>query len=107
MATTVADPIIAFGDDTQRQTGRLLHFLRARFMTNGWQHYEEQRMLRALQAIDHPGVLADMQSARFLRAGVDGKATPNNYRFGCRVDKLLRHPPLAVPRWRHGDKTGG
>jgi hypothetical protein len=73
MATTVADPIITFGDDAQRQTGRLLHFLRAQFMANGWQRYEQQRMLRALHAIDHPGVLADAQSARCLAAGADGQ----------------------------------
>jgi hypothetical protein len=32
------------------------------------------------------------------------KATPNNYRFGCRVGKLLRNPPFSPQRWRRGMK---
>ena len=46
-----------------------MHVLRAWFRTNGWQRYDEQRMLRALHAIDHPGVLADAHAARLREAG--------------------------------------
>jgi hypothetical protein len=33
------------------------------------------------------------------RQPCSAKATRNNDRFDCRVDKLLRHPPFAALRW--------
>lgn len=63
MAIALADPIAALREEARQRARRTFWFLRARRVTQGWQHYEEQRMLRAVQAIDHPGVLADMQVA--------------------------------------------
>jgi hypothetical protein len=73
MGTTFANPLIAHGDDAQHQIRRSMHVLRAWFRTNGWQRYDEQRMLRALHAIDHPGVLADALSARLHAAGASNQ----------------------------------
>jgi len=63
MGTILANPLIAHGDDAQHPTQRSMHVLRAWFRTNGWQRYDEQRMLRALHAIDHPGMLANAHTA--------------------------------------------
>jgi hypothetical protein len=63
MATALTDPNITLRDDTHRRVHRTLRLLRYRFITIGWQRYQEQRMFRVLSTIDHPGVLEDARIA--------------------------------------------
>jgi hypothetical protein len=63
MATVLVDPNVTLRDDTYRRARRAFRLFRYRFITNGWQRYQEQRMFRVLSTIDHPGVLADAQIA--------------------------------------------
>jgi hypothetical protein len=62
MAATATDPISAPRDDTRDDLLHQAH-LSLRIVVNSWRRYEERRMVRAVQWIDHPGVLADMQAA--------------------------------------------
>ena len=62
MAATATDPISAPRDDTRDDLLQQAH-LSLRVVMRSWQRYEERRMVRAVQSIDHPGVLADLQAA--------------------------------------------
>jgi hypothetical protein len=63
MATALTDPNITLRDDAHRRVRRTLRLLQYRFVTTGWQRYQEQRMFRVLRTIDHPGVLEDARIA--------------------------------------------
>jgi hypothetical protein len=63
MATAAASSIGALRHNAPRPLGQLLRDWRARFIDMRRQRYEDRRMRRMVQAIDHAGVLADMQAA--------------------------------------------
>jgi hypothetical protein len=50
--------------DALRQIGQALRALRTRLIEARRQRYHERRMLLVVQQLDHPGVLADVQTAR-------------------------------------------
>jgi hypothetical protein len=63
MATAAVSSIGALHHNAPRPLGQLLRAWRARFIDMRRQRNEDRRMRRMVQAIDHPGVLADMQAA--------------------------------------------
>ena len=63
MSVARIDPISALHNEAHRQLGHALRSLRTRFIEGRRQRLEEHRMLFAVQQLDHPGVLADVQAA--------------------------------------------
>jgi hypothetical protein len=63
MATAFADTTSNPRSDTHHYFGAVPIAFCARFVEATRQRQEQRRMLRAVQELDHPGVLADVQAA--------------------------------------------
>lgn len=63
MNTAFADSVAAPRSATHHYFGKVAIAFCARFVEVSRQRYEQQRMLRAVQDLDHPGVQADVEAA--------------------------------------------
>jgi hypothetical protein len=63
MTTARIATITSLHHDALHQVGHALSALRARLIDAPRRRYQERRVLLAVQDLDHPGVLADMQGA--------------------------------------------
>jgi hypothetical protein len=63
MTTAFADTVATPRSDTHHYFGKVAIAFCARFVEVSRQRYEQQRMRRAVQELDHSGVLEDMEAA--------------------------------------------
>jgi hypothetical protein len=63
MTTAFADTVATPRSDTHHYFGKVAIAFCTRFVEASRQRYEQRRMLRAVQDVDHPGVQADVEAA--------------------------------------------
>jgi hypothetical protein len=63
MATAITETFATPRPDTHHFIGAVPIAFCTRFVEATRQRYEQRRMLRTVQELDHPGVLADVQAA--------------------------------------------